>query len=122
MFTGAASHEFENTIYTYSYINIGILNLDERNLHLYQILMSYLEYKEEMEEILYQLLEHEFYHIVDPELFKRAKQGKPTSGVIESQSGAKQYFNLKVELNTNANDFVTDVLTSFYNPYVCFSR
>lgn len=116
LFTGAAEHSFENTIYKDSYINIGIINLDERNLHLYQTLMSVPEYKEEMEERLYDILEHELYHIVDPELFKRMKQGKPPSGVIEEKSGAKQYFNLKVELNTNANDFVTDILASFYNP------
>jgi len=115
LITGAATHNFEGTIYKDSYINIGIINLDERNLHLYQTLMSVPEYKEEMENRLYEILEHEFYHIVDPELFKRMKQGKPTSGVIETQSGAKQYFNLKVELNTNANDFVADILASFYN-------
>lgn len=115
LITGGASHEFENTVYKGSYMNIGIVNLDERNLDLYQTLMSVPEYKEKMEDRLYEILEHEFYHIVDPELFKRMKQGKPTSGVIEEKSGAKQYFNLKVELNTNANDFVTDVLAAFYN-------
>jgi len=115
LITGAASHEFNNKEYKSSFIHIGILNLDKRNLHFYKKLMSIESYREQLEERFYKTIEHELYHIVDPELLKRMNQGKKASGTVVLESGARDYYNMRIELDTNANDVVLDILSVFHN-------
>jgi len=115
LLTGGAGHSFTNKKYESSSIHIGFSNLDKRNLRLYKQLMSIESYSEELKESFYRIIEHELYHIVDPELLKRMNQGKKPSGTVLLEAGTREYYNMRIELDTNANDIVLDFLSVFYN-------